>query len=93
MKKWEIERLREKYAVGTRVVLDYMEGESRMHPGLEGTVTGVDDIGQIHVKWENGSGLALNTEVDTFHCLEPAEETSMQGEEMQGGSEMDMYYH
>lgn len=34
--------------------------------GTIGTVTWVDDIGQIHVKWENGSSLALNVKLDSF---------------------------
>ena len=34
--------------------------------GLAGTVQFVDDIGQIHVQWENGRSLALNAETDRF---------------------------
>ena len=63
----QVEALRTRYPAGTRVVLDHMEGESHMGPGLKGEVEFVDDIGQIHVSWENGSSLALNTEVDEFH--------------------------
>lgn len=37
--------------------------------GTRGIVDFVDDIGQIHVKWENGSGLALNTDYDTFKVI------------------------
>jgi hypothetical protein len=40
-----------------------------MPTGLKGTVRFVDDIGQIHVSWENGRTLPLNTEVDSFHVL------------------------
>ena len=49
-----------------------MEGEdpSRMFSGLEGTVNHIDDIGQIHVDWDNGSSLALNEDVDDFEILE-----------------------
>jgi len=36
-----------------------MNGETQMPFGLEGEVTHVDDIGQIHVNWDNGSTLAL----------------------------------
>lgn len=61
-----IEKIKEKYPVGTKIELVNMEGESHMEPGLIGEVTDVDDIGQIHMKWENGSSLALNTEVDSF---------------------------
>ena len=34
--------------------------------GTVGEVMFVDDIGQIHVKWENGSSLALNVKLDSF---------------------------
>lgn len=54
------------YPKGTKVVLDYMEGEADMPSGLAGTVQFVDDIGQIHVQWENGRSLALNAETDRF---------------------------
>ena len=37
-----------------------MEDEySRLKPGDKGTVTGVDDIGTIHVNWDCGSGLGI----------------------------------
>ena len=35
-----------------------------------GRVTVVDDIGQIHVTWENGSSLALVVSEDSFQVLE-----------------------
>lgn len=67
LKPEQVEALRTRYPAGTKVVLDYMKGEARMTPGLKGKVEFVDDIGQIHVSWENGSSLALNTDVDMFH--------------------------
>lgn len=39
-----------------------------------GKVIDVDDIGQIHVEWENGSTLALNVEEDDFTVV-PQKET------------------
>jgi len=59
------ERVSEEYMKGTRVVLSEMAGEDKMPSGLRGTVTSVDDIGQIHVAWDNGSSLALS-EGDSF---------------------------
>lgn len=32
---------------------------TKLAPGTEGIVTLVDDIGTVHVKWENGSTLGL----------------------------------
>lgn len=40
----------------------------------------VDDAGQIHVQWENGSTLALNTEVDQFHKQGMPEKKREKGE-------------
>ena len=38
-----------------------------MPAGLTGIVDSVDDLGQIHCHWENGSSLALIPGVDHFH--------------------------
>lgn len=54
------------YPKGTPIRLYSMEGEQSVPPGSRGVVDHVDDIGQIHMKWENGSCLALNIEVDRF---------------------------
>ena len=38
--------------------------------GTEGTVSGVDDAGQIHVDWDNGRRLAISTEYgDVFRKI------------------------
>ena len=66
MERNKVEMLRKRYPQGTRICLDNMEGEPQMPSGLKGEVFYVDDAGQIHVQWENGSTLAL-TEVDSFH--------------------------
>ena len=60
-----VKEMREKYPPGTAVILHEMKGEPQMREGLKGIVTDVDDAGQIHVKWESGSSLAL-TEADRF---------------------------
>ena len=65
----EIERLRKKYPEGTRVRLFSMTGEPQMQEGLAGTVRFVDDIGSIHVNWENGSTLALIPDEDDFEIV------------------------
>ena len=38
-------------------------------PYTLGVVQCVDAIGQIHVKWETGSSLALNFDVDEFETI------------------------
>ena len=54
LRREQIERLKERYPAGTVVRLGQMEGEHQMPSGMEGKVIDVDDIGQIHVEWENG---------------------------------------
>lgn len=65
----QLEMLRKRYPEGTEVCLEYMEGESRMTPGLKGKVCCVDDIGQIHVDWQNGSSLAVIPGVDRVQIV------------------------
>lgn len=55
LKREEIARLKEKYPKGTPIRLYNMAGETSVPPGSKGIVDYVDDIGQIHMKWENGS--------------------------------------
>ena len=59
-----VEKIREMYPEGTQIILQEMQGENQMPYGLKGTVKFVDDAGQIHMRWENGSSLALN--IDGF---------------------------
>ena len=54
LKREEIARLKEKYPKGTPIHLYCMAGETSVPPGSKGIVDHVDDIGQIHMKWENG---------------------------------------
>lgn len=55
-----IELLKQQYPVGTKVELVCMQDEYRkLAPGEKGTVTGVDDIGTIHVNWDCGSCLGI----------------------------------
>jgi hypothetical protein len=52
-----IERVKREYPAGTRVELVRMNDPQAPPIGTRGTVIGVDDIGSIMVKWDNGSGL------------------------------------
>ena len=67
-----LERLRDMYPKGARVRLVHMEDIYRSLPeGIEGTVIGVDDIGTIHVNWDNGSRLGVAYGEDS--CVRIAE--------------------
>jgi len=54
-----ISLLRECYPKDTRVELVQMDDPQAPPIGTLGTVIGVDDIGSIMVKWDNGSGLSV----------------------------------
>lgn len=68
--KETIERLRNKYPIGTRVELVEMEDIQAPPVGTKGTVRGVDDIGSILVDWDNKSGLSLVYGVDEFKIID-----------------------
>lgn len=57
--KEALQTIRERYSKGTRVELVKMDDPQAPPIGTKGTVTGVDDIGTIHVAWDCGSGLGI----------------------------------
>lgn len=60
VRKEVLDRLRKEYPIGSRVELVYMNDAYRdLEAGLQGTVTDVDDVGTIHVNWDNGSCLGV----------------------------------
>ena len=66
----EVEETKREYPKGTRIQLGYMKDDfSPLTPGSEGTVTFVDDAGQIHMKWDSGSTLALIPGEDVFTII------------------------
>lgn len=79
MNEWEKNRrmteiYRQAYPPGTRLELIGMEDPFAPVPaGTRGTVLYVDDQSQIHVKWDNGSGLALIPDTDSFRRLSAKE--------------------
>ena len=67
-----VERLRKRYPEGCRVKLIQMDDIQAPSAGTCGTVSYVDDIGSIHVNWDNGSTLAVVYGVDS--CMKIREE-------------------
>lgn len=67
--KQELTALREKYPTGTMVQLISMKDKQAPPVGTIGEVMYVDDIGSVHVKWQNGSGLAVIPGVDSVTIL------------------------
>lgn len=60
------DELKKKYPIGSVVEIQYMDDPQGVPKGTKGVIAFVDDAGQIHVNWDNGSGLALIPGVDEF---------------------------
>lgn len=58
-KKEIVNNIKKMYPKGTRVKLIDMDDKQAPPVGTKGTVTFVDDIGTIHVRWDNGSSLGV----------------------------------
>ncbi len=65
-----LEKLRKKYPVGKVVELVKMDDIQAPPVGTKGVVEFIDDIGTIHIKWENGSSLGVVYGVDICRIIE-----------------------
>lgn len=66
--------IKQELNVGDRVKLLYMDGETSIEPGTEGTVLKVFELfgtTQYSVDWDNGSKLNLITSSDAWKKIEP----------------------
>lgn len=65
-----IERLRIQYPAGCRVELVSMNDPyTKLRPGDQGNVIAVDDIGTVHIAWDNGSSLGVAYGEDVIRRL------------------------
>lgn len=65
-----VDSIKRRYPEGSRIVLDYMGDDPHpIEPGTRGTVRHVDDIGTVHVDFDNGRRLGLIPGEDSFHKL------------------------
>lgn len=69
----KIKQIKNEYPAGTRLELIRMNDMQAVEPGTKGTVAYVDDIGSIHMNWDNGRTLALIVGEDTFKKIEEEE--------------------
>lgn len=67
--KNKVNIIKELYPKGCRVELDYMEDQKAPIEGTRGTVCAVDDIGTIHVAWDDGRMLGVVLGVDRCHRI------------------------
>lgn len=71
LKDKDVIKIKEMYPAGTRIRLNHMDDPDHpVNDGALGTVDHVDAAGQIHMKWDNGGGLALVPEEDDFEIIE-----------------------
>ena len=69
-----VARTKLNYPPGTRIELIQMGDDPRpVAPGTRGEVSCVDDMGSIHMHWDNGRTLALIPGEDSFRKLTPEE--------------------
>ena len=88
MTQKQVEMLRNQYLPGTRICCDGMPDDPRpIESGTLGTVVGVDDAGQIMMKWDNGRTLSLIPGVDSFHTVEQTEDMT---DDMDEGQDLTM---
>lgn len=62
----QVEALRRRYPAGCRIELLGMDDVQAPPAGTRGTVTGVDDAGQLMMAWDTGSSLSLIPGIDSF---------------------------
>ena len=68
--KERIAALRKYYPRGTKVKLLAMDDPQAPQTGTMGEILGVDDAGQLLVRWETGSSLSLIPGVDSFRIMQ-----------------------
>ena len=71
-----VQRMKEEYPAGTRIVLDFMGDDPRpIPPGTKGTVRIVDDMGTVHCDFDNGRRLGLIPGEDSFSVISERNKT------------------
>ena len=69
MRRETLAYLKETYKAGMRVKLISMDDCQAPSAGTEGTISHVDDMGTIHMRWDTGSGLGLVYGEDKFEVI------------------------
>lgn len=71
LNRYELNHIKSTYSKGSRVRLidDIDDPHSKLKAGDEGVITHIDDIGTLHMKWDNGSSLGLIVGLDKFEII------------------------
>lgn len=59
-----------KWPIGQIIEIIKMDDPQAPPPHTRGVIQHIDDIGQIHVDWENGSRLAVQPYNDVYRILD-----------------------
>ena len=68
--------------VGMRVRMLSMDDELPVDGGMEGTIHNIDDLGTLHVKWDDGRSLGVIPGIDNYQLL-PSEEEQISPDEFE----------
>ena len=80
----QVEKIKEQYPVGTRIELIHMDDPySPIKPGTQGTVDSVDDVGTLHMQWDNGRTLGIVPGEDQFKVIPRSQVEVMENEQKQ----------
>ena len=77
-----------RYLKGKRVRMIHMEDVDPIQPGQCGVVQFVDDLNQLHVKWDDGRTLAIIPEKDQFEVLDNYEADEISPEDLTAAAEL-----
>ena len=74
--KIDVESIKRRYPVGSRIILHSMGDDPRpIAPGTKGTVRIVDDMGTVHYNFDNGRRLGLIPGEDSFSIISERNKT------------------
>lgn len=66
----KVEYYKKTYPAGTRIRLIHMDDPyASIESGMTGTVAYVDDMGTLHMKWDNGRSLGICPDADSFEVI------------------------
>ncbi|QIK86629.1 DUF4314 domain-containing protein [Erysipelothrix sp. HDW6B] len=68
-------QLKERYQTGMRIECIEMNDPQSVPSGTQGTISFVDDMGTIHVSWDNGQSLGLIFGEDEFQVIQSPSKT------------------
>ncbi len=60
----------QKWRIGKTIEIIKMNDPQAPPPHTRGVIQHIDGIGQLHVKWENGSSLAVQPREDIYKILD-----------------------